>query len=261
MKKIIVITGASSGIGFESAKLFKQNGDIVINISRETCPIADKNFVCELDNREMVAKIFEDIKDEFDHIDVLLNNAGFGMSGVTELVDFEKSKNLFDVNFFAKLQCIQLALPLMIRGSKIINTSSAMALMSVPFRSLYGASKSAVLNLSLALRMEVLPYGIDVVAVCPGNTKSGFTKNRVKNFETNSRYGDRQKLATEKIDKGDDDRMSASYVASQYFRIANKKKNKPMIIIGRKYKVLYFLSKIFPKSWFLHFTNKSLGGI
>ncbi len=260
MNRVVLITGASSGIGYESAKQFKKNQDIILNISRTNCNIADENFCCDLNNYEKLTEIFEKIAKKYAKIDILVNNAGFGMSGITELLNFNECKSLFDVNFFGKLFCVQKALPFMQKGGKILNISSAMALMPVPYRGIYGASKSAVLNFSLSLRMELEPLNIEVVTICPGNTKSGFTTNRLKNFKTNERYGNRQQKATEKIDKGDNKRMPSSFVAKKIFKISTKKKNKPMLVIGTKYKFLYLLSKTFPKSWFLYFTRKKLGG-
>lgn len=260
MNRVVVITGASSGIGLKTAELFKKNGDIVINISKTEGTIADRNYIADVSNSEEISVAFEKIKNEYGKIDVLINNAGYGMSGVTELLSNEECENIFKVNYFGTLSCIKNALPLMQKGGKIINLGSAMALFPIPFRAMYGASKAAVVNLSYSLRMELKPLGIDVTVMCPGNTKTNFTKNRVKEFKTNERYGDRITIATNKIDKGDDKRMSANVVAKAIYKQANKKHSKPMVIVGGKYKLLYFISNIAPKSWLLNITGKIYDG-
>ena len=139
------------------------------------------------------------------------------------------------------------------------NISSAMALFPVPFRAIYGSAKSAVLSLSFSLRMELAPLGIDVVAICPGDIKTNFTKNRIKDFETNERYGKRIETATQKCDSKEDKRMESSVCAKRIFKKICKKKCKPFYIIGAKYKALYFLTRITPKSWLLKMTGKLMG--
>lgn len=259
MKKIVVITGASSGIGEKTGLLFKEKGFEVINISLTNSPHF-KTYIADISDKNALIGVFNEIKEIYNKIDILINNAGYGMSGITELLDQQPCKKMFDVNFFGLLSVTQLSLPLMSKGGKIINISSAMALFPVPFRSMYGASKSAVLSLSYTLRMELKPCEIDVCAICPGNVRSNFTKNRVKNFETNLRYGHRIETATNKIDKNDSKRMGPEKVAKTIFIQATKKKSKPMKIVGGKYKLLYFLTQITPKSWLLSLTERFMGG-
>ena len=117
-----------------------------------------------------------------------------------------------------------------------------------------------MLTLSFALRMELAPLGIDVVAFCPGDIKTNFTKNRIKNFESNERYGDRLKNATEKSDSRENKRIPCEVCSKRMYKKINKKKSKPFYIVGGKYKMLYFLTRITPKSWLLKITNKLYGG-
>ena len=258
MKKVVVITGASSGIGELTGKMFQDRGYDVINISRSKSLFND--YTGDISDSQSLMKIFKDIKEKYKSIDILINNAGYGMSGITEFLDLQECRKIFDVNYFGLLNTVQLALPLMKKGGKIINISSAMALFPVPFRAIYGASKSAVLSLSYTLRMELRPLGIDVLALCPGNTKTNFTKNRIKSFKTDEKYSDRIVKATSKLDKNHDKRMRPDKVAKVIFKQALKKKSKPMKIVGGKYKFLYFLTRITPKSWLLGLTQKFMGG-
>ena len=250
MNKIIVITGASSGIGQNVAKLFKENNDIVVNLSKHIAKEDKYNIKCDVSNEEMVKKAFEHIKNEYSHIDILINNAGYGISGVTELIDLSKAHEQFNVNFFGALMCTNYALKIMSAGARIVNISSACAIFPLPYRTLYCASKSALSMMSKSMRMELTSAKIDMVAICPGDTKTNFTKNRVKSFETNEKYGNNIVSATQKLDMREDKRMSPEYVADQIYKIANKKSTKPEYIIGRKYKLFWLASRLLPQSLF-----------
>ena len=259
MNKIVVITGGTSGIGLDLKKLFNENEDTVVTIS--TRELQDENhYSCSVSDEGKIKKIIDEIGQRFGKIDMLINNAGFGMSGITELLPTQKIKDLLEVNYYGTIYTIQSALKYMGKGARIVNISSAMALFPVPFRAIYGSAKSAVLSLSFSLRMELAPLGIDVVAICPGDIKTNFTKNRIKDFETNERYGKRIETATQKCDSKEDKRMESSVCAKRIFKKICKKKCKPFDIIGAKYKALYFLTRITPKSWLLKMTEKLLGG-
>lgn len=259
MGRIIVITGGTSGIGLDLKKLFEQKGDIVLTLSTRALD-DDNHYSVDISNQEQVSAAIEQIGNKYGKIDILINNAGFGMSGITELVDFNQISKLTEVNYYGVLHTIRAALKYMENGGKIVNISSAMALFPVPFRSIYGSVKAAVLNLSFSLRMELASLGIDVVAFCPGDIKTNFTKNRIKDFETNDRYGDRLKLATEKSDSREEKRIPCIKCAKAIYKKINKRKTKPYYIIGAKYKVLHFITRITPKSWLLKITNKLYGG-
>lgn len=260
MTKIIVITGGTSGIGLDLKKLFVNNGDIVLTISTREIPDDKYHYSCSVSDEKGIKNVIDSIGKKYGHIDMLINNAGFGMSGITELLPSQKIQDLTEVNYYGTLYTIQAGLKYMGKRSKIINISSAMALFPVPFRAIYGSVKSAVLTLSYALRMELKHLGIDVVAICPGDIKTNFTKNRIKEFDTIERYGKRLESATIKSDSREEKRMSSEKCAKIIYKKINKKKCKPMYIIGGKYKALYFLTKITPKSWLLNITEKLYGG-
>lgn len=259
MSRTIVITGGTSGIGLALKELFEKNGDNVYTFSLDESD-SQNHYQGSVSHEIKVNQVFNDIHEKHNNIDMLINCAGFGMSAITEIAPMEKINNVMDVNFYGTLFCTRAALRYMNVGARIVNLSSAMALFPVPFKSIYGAAKSAVLNLSLSMKMELAPAGIDVVAICPGDTKTNFTKNRIKEFETTERYGERLKTATEHNDSKEDKRMPVSYVAEQIYKVINKEKTKPFYIIGGKYKFLYFLTRITPKSLLISLTGKKLGG-
>ena len=238
MEKIIVITGATSGIGLDLKKLFEKNGDKVISISSRHSD-EENHYAVDVSKEQDVISAINQIGEKYGHIDMVINNAGFGMSGITELVETSEIQKLTEVNYYGTLYVVRSALKYMAKGSRIVNISSAMALFPVPFRAIYGSVKSAVLSLSFALRMELAPLGIDVVAICPGDIKTNFTKNRIKDFKTNERYGTRLQTATEKSDSREEKRIPCDVCARKIFKAVLRRKTKPFYIIGGKYKFLY----------------------
>lgn len=261
MNKVIIMTGGSSGIGKCTADMFRAEGDLVLSIAREIDEeYKDFSFVCNVSNEEEVKNVITAIGEKYGRIDVLVNCAGFGVSGALELIPTETFRKIMDVNVLGVHLCSKYALPYMEKGSKIINISSACGIWSVPFRGMYCTSKAAVLFYSYAQRMELSEAGIDVCAICPGDVKSNFSKNRVKNFETNERYGDRVEQAVAFVDRHEEKRMPPERVATVIVKQAYKKKSAPMKIVSRSFNVFHFLLRFFPVRFELFMINKLFGG-
>ena len=258
MNKVVVITGASSGIGNGLKERYIKNGDVVICLDKNAETNNTTEFACDVSNETVVEQVFQTIGKTYNKIDVLINCAGYAVYGATELVDTQKAKNMFDVNYFGVLNCTKSALKFMYKGSKIFNISSACAFFAVPFRTHYSASKAAVSMLSYGFRMELKNSGIDVVCICPGDVKTNFSKNRVKTFDTNERYGDRIEKSAKQIEDRESKRMTIDYATKKMYKIFTKKKHKPMYIIGSSMKWAYFANRIFPLSVILKVTDKHL---
>ena len=257
--KTIVITGGTSGIGKSAAEYFTANGDNVFVLSRNNEGNMPNFYPCDVSDAAAVARTFTEIGAKCGTIDVLVNSAGYGISGAAELIDIEVAKQLFAVNVFGTQACINAALPFMTRGGKIINISSVMAEFPIPFRGYYGASKAAVSHMTLSQRMELAASGIQVAAVLPGDTKTNFTKVRVKDFKTNERYGDSIKKATERLDAREGKRMPPEVIGKAIFRFSQKKRMKPFLIVGAKFKLLKFANRFLPLRLYLKFANKIAG--
>ena len=255
--KVVVISGGTSGMGKGVGELFKKKGWVVVPFGKNP---KDGEEMVDVTNEAQVENFFNNVKEKYGKIDVLINSAGYGISGAAELSDFNETKNLFNVNYFGALKCIQCALPLMKSGAKIINISSCCAIFPMPFRIHYCASKAALSMLSYGLKMELSDAKIQVAVINPGDVKTNFINSRIKNFNTNERYQDRVKNAQALVEKNNSKRMSQEYASKKIFKIANKKKLKAMYIIGRKYKVFNFLIKLFPINVFLKVSNKIFGG-
>lgn len=259
MNKIVVITGASSGIGLCLYKMYEEKGDIPICLAR-TNDAGLKNFYeCNVTSEEMIISCFKQIQKQYKNIDILINNAGFGISGAVELASSSTVEHLMNVNFMGAFLCYKYALPLMQSGAKVVNISSVCALFPIDYRGFYCASKSALSSLSFTEYMELKKSNISVITICPGQTKSNFNKNRIRNLETNERYGETISSAAETLKQTEEKRMPTEYVAKIILKQTYKKYPKPMKIIGFKYKFFYFAYKILPLKWFLNLTHKFLG--
>lgn len=123
-------------------------------------------------------------------IDILINNAGFGISGAVEFTQTEEAMRLFDVNFFGMVRMTEKVIPYMREngGGRIVNISSVAAVVPIPFQTYYSASKAAISSYSMALANEVGRFGIRVSAIMPGDISTGFTDARKKITEGDDVY-------------------------------------------------------------------------
>lgn len=176
MKKVALITGASSGIGKETAKLLVKSGYVVYGAARRVNKMNDLKEagvkLLELDvtkDESMVSAVNQILESE-KRIDVLVNNAGYGSYGALEDVPISEAKYQFEVNIFGLARLIQLVLPQMRqqKSGKIINISSMGGKFGEPHGAWYHATKFAVEGLSDSLRMELKQFNIDVVVIQPG---------------------------------------------------------------------------------------------
>jgi len=191
MDKVILITGASSGIGRESAKLLAAEGNIIYVAARrlERMKELDSPNVHLLamdlsDDDSMVAGI-NTIMAKEGRIDVLLNNAGYGSYGALEDVPISEARYQFEINIFGLARLIQLVLPYMRprRSGTIINISSIGGKIGEPHGSWYHATKFAVEGLSDSLRMELHQFNINVVIIEPGAIKTEWTRIAMDHLE------------------------------------------------------------------------------
>ena len=201
---MVIITGCTSGIGGELARLYRDNGDTVIGIARSAVPPDIKADVT--DTAALKAAIAE-VGERYGRIDTVIACAGGGLSGATELIPTDALEYQTDLNYIGAVTTVQAALPFMDKGGRAVFISSACALFALPYRATYCASKAAVNMISYGMYMELLDSGIKVSAICPGDIKTGFTANRVKLNDGGARYGDKPYLCAQKIDSREDKRM------------------------------------------------------
>lgn len=181
-KKVVLITGASSGIGNAAAIYLFEKGHDVYGASRtaSTGAFSFKTFQMDVTSDNSVNEAISRIMNMEGRIDVLINCAGFGLAGSIEDTSANEAKDLFETNFFGLFRVCKAVIPGM-RNQKsglIINMGSLAGLVPIPFQAFYSSSKYAIESLTETLRIELLPFGIRVVLIEPGDFKTGFTANR-----------------------------------------------------------------------------------
>jgi len=249
--KIAVVTGASGGIGLATAKLLRQSGYRVWNFSRSAGEEGDmlQHLPCDVTNEAQVQQAFQRVFEREGRLDLLVNNAGFGISGAVEDTALESAKKQFDVNFFGCFLCSRAAIPYLRKsgGGRIINISSMAAVLPIPFQSFYSASKSAINALTLALQNEVRPFGITVCALMPGDVKTGFTAAREKSSGSAPYEAVVQKsVAT--MEHDEQTGMLPAQLAKAVLRLAEKKHPKPLSTCGAQYRLFAVLAKVLPQA-------------
>ena len=187
--KVAVVTGASSGIGEAASRELASRGAYVVlaaraaerlkSLEREISASGGKALAVRTDvsERDSVEAMVEKTVEAFGALDVLVNNAGLGLSGRVAELRPEDLRHVFEVNTIGPLNCIQASLPRMRRGGRIINVSSVVGRRSVPKVGGYCATKFALNALSDALRVEIAERGITVTSVYPGTTLTAFREN------------------------------------------------------------------------------------
>jgi NAD(P)-dependent dehydrogenase (short-subunit alcohol dehydrogenase family) len=248
--KVVAITGASSGIGRATAKYFNRRGWKVYNISRspsEEAGITD--IAADVTAEEEIQKAFAQIRSESGRLDLLVNNAGFGISGAVEFTELSDARDQFDVNFFGTFICIKAALPMLKESQgRIICMSSAAAIFAIPFQSFYSATKAAVNVLVSALATELKPFKVSVCALQLGDVKTGFTAARVKSYAGDDVYGGAIGRSVAVMEKDEQSGMPPETIAAAIYKTANKRKVKPIYTVGIQYQLLAFLNKLLPHS-------------
>ena len=197
--KVVLITGASSGIGKVCAQHLHAQGFQVYGASRSLQPGSRDYATTPMDVNDDASVIrgVSEIIDREGRLDVVINCAGFGIAGAVEDTSLEEAKAQFETNFFGVLRVCKAALPTMRRqhSGLIINISSIAGLISVPFQGFYSASKFAVEGLTEALRLEVSPFGIRVVLIEPGDFQTEFSAHRRKVLHSENSTAYRDQLA------------------------------------------------------------------
>ena len=179
-KKVVVITGGTSGIGLEAAKALVAQGCKVYELSRrgEGADGRIAHIQADVTDEGQVQAAVQEIADREGRIDVLINNAGFGISGAVEFTETADAQRQFDVNFFGMVRMNKAVIPVMRRqgGGRIISMSSVAAPIAIPFQTYYSASKAGIIGMTKSLARELASKGINVNAVAPGFIETDMTK-------------------------------------------------------------------------------------
>lgn len=257
---VVIVTGASSGIGKAAAEYLMKNGFRVYGTSRhpkEASRNEDKESGGFLEMIKLDVRSDESVHNAIDYvyqkegsINILINCAGFGIAGSVEDTTPDEAYKQLDTNFFGVLRMCRCAAPIMRNQKKglIINVSSVAGIIPIPFQSMYSASKYALEAITEALRMEIKPFGVRVSMVEPGDTKTGFTEKRefTAASKNNSVYSDRFELSIDTMAKSEMNGPDPMIVVKSIVRIM-KSKNPPVrVTVGLEYKIIRILKGLVP---------------
>lgn len=188
-QQVVLVTGASSGIGAACAEHLARHGYRVYGASRSAVAAAEAGVLplrVDVADDESVASGFASVMAREGRLDALVNSAGMGLAGAIELTSPSEARAQFEANFFGVLRTCRAAIPRMRtqRTGAIVNIGSIAGQLAVPYQGLYSASKFALEGFTEALRLEVKRFGIRVVLVEPGDHRTGFTAHRVMTAES-----------------------------------------------------------------------------
>lgn len=248
-EKTAIVTGGSSGIGRCTAMALRDAGCRVYEFSRRDNPIpCVRHMGVDVTNEEQIRAAVAEILKEAGGIDILINCAGFGISGAVEFTPAEQARQQFDVNFFGAVNVSRAVIPAMReRGSgRIVNVSSVAAVAHIPFQAFYSASKAALSSYSCALDNELRPYGIRVTAVQLGDIRTGFTQARQKVAEGDEAYVGRISRSVSRMERDEENGMSPEFAARFLTRVALKPRSAPIRTARRWYQFLNLLCKLLP---------------
>lgn len=238
MSKVVLITGGSSGIGKSIGEFLYHKGYVVYGTSRNPELVLNCVFplvALDVRNVESIQEAVSKIIATTGKLDIVINNAGVGITGALEEIPTEEIKNNFETNFFGPIEVMKAVLPQM-RNQKsglIINITSIAAYMGLPYRSVYSASKGALELITEALRMEVKSFGIKITNVAPGDFATNIASGRfhaplVKGSAYEIPYGNTLKMMDEHVDSG----SNPNEMATAIYKIINAKEPKIHYKVG-----------------------------
>jgi len=260
MEQVILITGGTSGIGLYAAKALAAKGCRVYELSRREAGAdgAVVHLQTDVTDEAQVGRAVQTVLEREGRIDVVINNAGFGVSGAVEYTDTGEAERQFDVNFFGMVRVNRAVLPIMHRQGhgRIVNISSVAAPIAIPFQAYYSASKAAIRAYSLALRSEVRPYGIEVCCIMPGDVKTGFTAARRKETAGDEAYGGRIERSVAVMERDEQSGIPAEAAGAYVAEKALRRRVPLLCTLGGKYKIFVFLTRLLPTRFLVWLVGK-----
>lgn len=249
--KTLIITGGSSGIGQAAALLFAERGWRVYELSRHggSEAAAVCHIACDVTDPRACEQAVQSVLEAEGHIDVLISNAGMGISGPLEFTSPADAHRLMDVNVHGTMNIVQAVLPHMRaqhRG-RVILVGSVAGVFSIPYQGWYSASKAAIHALAAALRTELRPHGITVACLQPGDVRTGFTAARQKSDLGADIYPHaRRSVAT--MERDEQRGLPPEAVARQLLRMANSRYLSLTHVSGWSYRLLCLVARLVPST-------------
>ncbi len=250
--RLALITGCSSGLGEALAEQALARGYHVIATARRAESIALQGphlykRSLDLSDSQNIQRFAEQLQREFKHIDLLINNAGYGQMGPMLEISPQMLARQFQTNSIAPLELVRASLPSLVNGSTIVNIGSVSASLVTPFAGSYCASKAALHAISDALRMELAPFGIRVMVVRAGAIRSKFANRAESELSSPSNrgpYAALQKIITERARLSQKNASDAGTVAKQILRTCEKTRCPSYLGAAKGHQLLYNLSKL-----------------
>lgn len=261
-RKIAVVTGASKGIGLRTAETLLREGFEVFGLCRSAGPDEQIQWIpCDVTDSQNVKDAFAKVLAQAGKIDLLVCNAGIGISGAAEFTAEADFRRQMDVNLIGAVCCAQQAVPVMReqgRG-KIIFVSSLAAIFPLPFQSFYSASKAALNSFSDALGIELKPFNVETCVVMLNDVKTEFTDNRKKTEDGDAVYGGRIHKSVAKMEKSEQNGMPAERVAETICGLLRRRHLPSHKIVGFSNELLGILYRILPANLMLWLLEKIYG--
>ena len=247
-RPVAIVTGGTSGIGRATARALRAAGCQVYTVSRREADEETGHLQADVTDEEAVRRAVERVAELAGGVDILVNCAGFGISGAMEFTELSEAKRQFDVNFFGMVNTSKAVIPIMREAGhgRIVNISSVAAPVPIPFQTYYSASKAAINAYTLATANELRPFGITMCAIQPGDIATGFTDARAKSAEGDDVYEGRISRSVEVMEKDERGGMDPAVAGRYIAKIAVKKSVKPLYAIGFAYKLVCVAVKLLP---------------
>jgi NAD(P)-dependent dehydrogenase (short-subunit alcohol dehydrogenase family) len=259
--RVVLITGASSGIGKACAEHLQGRGYRVYGTSRRAAALPPepgpglRMIAMDVTSEDSVRQAVELVLAREGRIDVVVNNAGWGIAGSVEDTSIAEAREQLDTNFFGVLRVCQAVLPTLRRqgAGYLVNISSMGGLVSIPFQGLYSASKFAVEGMTESLRMELRPFGVQVALIEPGDFRTGFTaERRMATAAAEGPYKQALCTAVAVMEKDEQGGATPEAIARRLERIIDTRAPKLRHLVGplaQRFAV-GLLRKLLPQRWF-----------
>jgi NAD(P)-dependent dehydrogenase (short-subunit alcohol dehydrogenase family) len=263
--RIVLVTGASAGIGAAAANALHEHGWTVVGASRRgTASGGWTPMVMDVDDDRSVEAGVEDVVARHGRLDAVVACAGWGLAGAVEQTPIGQARQQVETNFWGTVRVVQSALPHMRRqgGGRLVLISSIGGIVGIPFQAFYSASKFALEGYAEALAYEVAPFGIDVTLVEPGNVRTDFTESRrdVVPPEGVDPYGAMVSRAVGLMERDEANGVPPGDVATVIVRALNSDRPRRRVSVGKMGERVGIIAKrVLPYRIFERAAKGSLG--
>lgn len=268
-RKIVLLTGGSSGIGLAAARQLARRGHTVYTVSRRVMDAENDSrsggsirpFAADVTDEASLVAVVSGLLAAEGRLDALVCNAGNGIAGAVEDTSDEETRYQFETNFFGVCNAVRLCLPALRRSrGRIVIVSSVAAVAPIPFQAFYSASKAALLSYAAALRLELSPFGVQCGCVLPGDTRTGFTDaRRYTRLADAGVYAPYMRKAVGVMERDERRGMTPEAVAAAVTRQVTCRRVRPRVVPGLSYRFLCLLMKHLPEWLVIRAVGKVYG--